>query len=208
MKLFLMLGLMSLSFALCNVTERFSGLIDSDGGDKSTETSGGSSEGAGDVKKATLSAEQEKLLDENIKWEEQGLSWRLPKGWKEMSKSRNSLNYGSPDNAFLLVNISPMSSTFPVDASVKAYYDGQVTRMKNGEVREVQYTEIDGVKGVEFVESSPEDGGDPQRHQWIGYRTYGDQVQMLNVMLSTRGSNFEKHEDEFQAILYSTGIVK
>jgi hypothetical protein len=118
------------------------------------------------------------------------------------------MNYQSPDLAFLLSNISPMSDDFPVDISTKAYYDGQVTRMKNGEVKTVKYTEIDGLKGVEFVESSPEDKGDAQRHQWIAYRKYGGQVQMLNIMLSTKGSNFEKHAAEFQAILYSMGIVK
>lgn len=212
MKILLSAALLFLALSLCNITERFTGSSDQPDQarptDGTTETNSSEQPDA-EVEKAELSAEQDKLLDgETVKWEEQGLSWRLPKGWRQMSKTRNSLNYGSPDNAFLLVNIAGMSDDFPVDTSVKAFYDGQVNRMKNGEVKEVQYTEIEGVKGVEFVESSPEDEGDPQRHQWIGYRTYGDQVQMMNVMLSTRGSNFEKHADEFQAILYSMGIVK
>ena len=83
------------------------------------------------------------------------------------------INYGSPDNAFLIGSISPMADNFPADISTKAFYDGAVTRMKNGEVKNVKYTEIDGIKGVEFVESAPEDKGDAQRHQWIAYRKYG-----------------------------------
>ena len=211
MKLLVSIGIFFFALSFCNITERFTGEKSFKPTDDNTKTETADPTGDTDteVEKAELTPEMDKQLDgETLKWEEQGLSWRLPKGWRKISKARNMLNYGSPDNAFLIANISPMSESFPVDASVKAYYDGAVTRMKNGELKEVKYTEIEGVKGVEFIESSPEDSGDPRRHQWIAYREYGDQVQMLNIMLSTKGSNFEKHADEFQAILYSMGIVK
>ena len=54
----------------------------------------------------------------------------------------------------------------------------------------------------------PEDKDDPRRHQWIAYRTYLGQKQQLNVMTSTKGTNFEKHSDDFPAILYSMKAVK
>jgi hypothetical protein len=211
MKLLLSIGLFMFALSFCNITEKFTGKKDFKPADNTTESNSAEPTGETDTKveKAELTAEQDKLLDgEAVKWEEQGLSWRLPKGWRKIVKNRNMLNYGSSDNAFLIASISAMSDDFPVDASMKATYNSAVTRMKNGEVREVQYTEIEGVKGVEFVESSPEDKSDAHRHQWIGYRKYGDQSQMLNIMLTTKGSNFEKHSDEFQAILYSMGIVK
>ena len=210
MKILVSIGLFIFALSFCNITERFT----SEKGFKPTEdqpeanTTEPTGETDAEVEKAELTPEMDKLLEDEVKWEEQGLSWRVPKGWKQMTKTRNALNYSSGDGAFLLVNISPMSDNFPVDASVKAYYDQSVQQMKNGKYKSVQYTEIEDVKGVEFVESSPEDGGDPRRHQWIAYRNYGDQVQMLNVMLSTSGDKFEKKEDVFQAVLYSMGIVK
>ncbi|CAN5280091.1 hypothetical protein BH20ACI2_BH20ACI2_01500 [soil metagenome] len=54
----------------------------------------------------------------------------------------------------------------------------------------------------------PEDRSGPRRHQWIGYRNYLGQKQQLNVMTSTKGTNFGKHTDTFQAILYSMKATK
>lgn len=214
MKSLISIGLFMFALSFCNLSERLSGTKDfspkSDNMNaNSTNAPDTKTSTDSDVEKAVLTAEQSALLTgEPLKWEEQGLSWKLPKGWRKIVQNRNMLNYASPDNAFLIVNISPMADNFPVDVSTEAFYNGAVTRMKNGEVKNVKYTEIDGVKGIEFVESAPEDKGDPQRHQWLAYRKYGGQVQMLNLMLSTKGSNFAKHADEFQAVLYSTGIVK
>jgi len=67
---------------------------------------------------------------------------------------------------------------------------------------------IDGIPGVEFVEAMPTGKNDPRRHQWIAYRTYLGQKQQLNVMTSTSGTNFDKHKDDFPAILYSMKAVK
>ncbi len=214
MKSLISIGLFMFALSFCNLAERFTGTKDFS--PKSDDTASNSNAAPdtktstdSDVEKAVLTAEQSALLTgEPLKWEEQGMSWKLPKGWKKISQDRNMLNYGSPDNAFLIVSISPMADNFPADVSTNANYEAAVTRMKNGEVKNVKYTEIDGIKGVEFVESAPEDKSGPQRHQWLAFRKYGGQLQMLNLMLSTKGSNFDKHEKEFQAILYSTGIVE
>ncbi len=210
MKSILSVGLFMFAMSFCNITEKLTGSKDFKPSNDNSATATAPDSKTGSVADtAVLTAEMSELLDgESLKWEEQGISWKLPKGWKKISQNRTSMNYSSPDNAFLLSNISNMSADFPVEISTKAFYDGAVTRMKNGEVKEVKYTEIDGLKGVEFVESAPEDKSDAQRHQWLAYRKYGGQVQMLNIMLSTKGSNFDKHSKEFQAILYSMGIVK
>lgn len=216
MKILVSIGLFMFALSFCNLAERFSGSKETGSTSGNTAAPSNSTNAPdkktsdeSEVEKASLTGEQSALLTgDALKWDEQGLSWKLPKGWKKLSQDRNSLNYGSPDNAFLIVQISPMAENFPVDISTKANYDGAVTRMKNGEVKTVKYTEIDGIKGVEFVESAPDDKSDAQRHQWLGFRKYGGQIQLLTLMLSTKGSNFEKHADEFQAILYSTEIVK
>lgn len=211
MKSLLSIGFFMFALSFCGIADKLTGSKDFKPGTDGTNSTTSAPESKSDAvaDKAVLTAEQSALLDgEALTWEEQGISWKLPKGWKKLSQDRNSMNYSSPDNAFLLSNISPMSDDFPMEISTKAFYDGAVTRMKSGEVKTVKYTEIDGIKGVEFIESSPEDKSGPQRHQWIAYRKYGGQVQMLNIMLSTKGSNFEKHANEFQAIMYSMGIVK
>lgn len=137
------------------------------------------------------------------KWDDQGLSWKLPSGWKKMTATKDSFNYSSPDDAFLLVNISTLGDSFPMEISLKAYYEQAMAQLKNGKYESVaDPVEIDGIPGVEFVEAPPAGKDNPRRHQWIAYRKYLGSVQQLNVMTSTKGSNFAKHEDDFPAILY------
>jgi hypothetical protein len=100
-----------------------------------------------------------------------------------------------------------MANDFPTDISLKAYYDSSVTRKKNGELEEVRWLELDGVKGVSFREAMPEGQGDPRRLQWITYRKFAGQTQMVNLMLATTGKGFEKNQDTFYGILYSTKLV-
>jgi len=160
--------------------------------------------------KATLTPAQEQAIagGDTISWDQQGLSWTVPKGWKKMDVSKTSFNYQSPDLAFLLVNISEMSDDFPMDSSLKAYYDQAMQQLKQGHYESVRMLNIDGIDGVEFVESAPEQKDGIRRHQWIGYRSYLGQKQMVNVMTSTDQSKFDKHKDDFAAIMYSMKATK
>ena len=114
---------------------------------------------------------------------------------------------GSWDAASLIVNISPMDGSFPTEVSLNAFYDGAKTRAKNGEVDELKWVEIDGLKGVQFRESNPESADGIRRLQWIAYRKYAGQVQMVNLMLASSGKDFPQHQDAMYAILYSTKIT-
>lgn len=211
MKSLLALGILSFALAFCGLGDKIKQL---GGGtpSNSTSPSNGSktSTGDADAEKPNLTSDQQAIADggEKTSWDDQGMSWMLPKGWKKMTSTKSSFNYSSPDLAFLLVNISTMASDFPSETSLKATYQSSVDQLKNGKYEKVRYLEIDGIKGVEFIETMPEDKGDARRHQWIAYRTYQGQNQMLNVMVSTKGSNFEKHRDDFPAILYSMKIAK
>lgn len=216
MKLFLSIGLFFFALSFCNLSERISKL--SGGGSANQNSAVNTSGNTATVSKTDdAAAEKPRLTDQQqfivdgadeVRWNEQAMSWKLPKGWKKMNATKDSFNYSSPDLAFLLVNISNMPNDFPADISLKATYDSNIQQMKNGKYENVRYLEIDGVRGVEFVETMPEDKSGPRRHQWIAYRPYNGQIQMLNVMLSTKGSNFEKHRDDFPAILYSMKITK
>lgn len=209
MKSLLLLGLITFALTFCGLSERLKSLTgggNTTSGNSATSTKTSESEAG----KPTLTSEQEATIanGDTISWDQQGIKWTVPKGWKKMDVSKQSFNYQSPDNAFLLVNISEMSSDFPTDISTKAFYDQAMEQLKNGHNESVRMTNIDGINGVEFVEAMPEDKDGARRHQWIGYRTYLGQKQMLNVMLSTKGSNFDRHRDDFPAIMYSMKLTK
>lgn len=219
MKSLLTLGLISFALTFCGLGDRLKQLTGSTETNTNTASSNSGSNSSANssspsstvsVEKPKLTAEQQTILDTGIeaKWDDQGISWRLPMGWSKMDVKKESFNYKSADNAFLLVNISVMPDSFPMDVSLKAYHDQALQQLKNGKYESVRMLEIDGIQGVEFTESPPEGKDDPRRHQWIAYRTYLGQKQMLNVMTSTKGSNFEKHKDDFPAILYSMKLVK
>lgn len=213
-------GVFILALSFCGISEKLQSLTkqsssntssnaSSNTGNSGSNTSSTSSSGGDKAEKPSLTSDQQAALDggQEIKWSDQGITWTLPKGWKEMDKStKETFNYQSPDNAFLLVNISSLGSSFPVEQSLKAYYESSIEKIKEGKYENARYLEIDGVKGVEFIETMPESKDGPRRHQWIGYRNYMGQTQMLNIMLSTKGSNFEKHRNDFPAVLYSTKI--
>lgn len=219
MRSILTLALISFALTFCGLGDRLKQLTGTtETNTNSTSSSSGTNSSTGpsnsssvqSVEKPKLTAEQQTILDTGIeaKWDDQGISWRLPMGWSKMDVKKETFNYKSSDNAFLLVNISVMPDSFPMDVSLKAYHDQALQQLKNGKYESVRMLEIDGIQGVEFTEAPPETKDDPRRHQWIAYRTYLGQKQMLNVMTSTKGTNFEKHKDDFPAILYSIKFVK
>jgi hypothetical protein len=200
---------MTLVFTFCGLSERLKSISGGSGSNSATSPSK-TATGEADAEKPKLTSAQQAILDsaEEVTWDDQGISWKLPKSWKKMDVKKESFNYGSPDNAFLIGSISVMSNDFPSDISLKATYESSLQQLKNGKYENVRYVEIDGVKGVEWTETMPEDKDGPRRHQWIAFRNYQGQNQQLNIMLSTKGTNFEKNRDNFAAVMYSMTIAK
>jgi hypothetical protein len=198
---------LGLVLSLCNLGDKLKT------GDKSTGSGkSASSDSGGAAEKATPTAAQTQALvgGTTANWENQGMSWTVPPNWKETSKESKSLLWRSPgggDAANLIVSISPMDESFPVDSANQASFDGQKTRFKNGEVDELKWLEIDGLKGVQFRESDPEKPDGIRRLQWLAYRKYAGQVQGINVMLSTSGKDFLRHQDAMYGVLYSTKVA-
>lgn len=215
MKSILSLGVLIFALSFCNLSEKLSQLK---GGNSTNQNSSVNSTATNSAKTSTdetvekpkLTAAQQTINDggQETKWDDQGIAWTLPKNWKKMNIAKTMFNYGSPDLAFLIANISVMPGNFPSDVSLKGTYESSLEQLKNGKYENVRYLEIDGVKGVEFIETMPEEKSDPRRHQWIAFRNYQGQNQQLNVILSTKGTNFEKHRDDFPAVLYSMKIAK
>jgi hypothetical protein len=209
MKHILVVLVIGFALSLCNLSNRFKqgkSTSSSPGSSSSSTDSGASAEHGAPTaaQTAALAGGQE------IKWDQQGMSWTVPPKWTEASNESKMFVWRSPggsDAATLIVNISPMDENFPTDASIKAFYDGAKTRAKNGEVDELKWVEIDGLKGVQFRESNPEKPDDSRRLQWMAYRKFAGQVQFVNLMLATQGKDFERHKDAMYGILYSTKLV-
>ena len=215
MKSILSLGLLFIAVSFCGLSDKLKGLTETPAANSNTAANSGTipsktSSSDTTAEKAKLTASQQAIIDggTETKWDEQGISWTLPSGWKKMDVKKEQFNYSSSDNAFLLVNIAALGDSFPMDISLKAYYDQAMQQLKNGKYETVRMLEIDGLSGVEFTEAPPEGKDDVRRHQWIAYRRYLGQVQQLNVMTSTKASNFDKHKDDFPAILYSMKATK
>jgi hypothetical protein len=207
MKQIPMLLALGLALSLCNLMNK-----SKNSGSSGSNGSGSSSSSSGTVEKGQPNAAQTAALagGQPIKWDQQGMSWTVPAKWTQSENEEKSFMWRSPggsEAANLIVSISAMDENFPTDVSIKAFYDGAKSRAKNGEVDEVKWLEIDGVKGVEFREANPKKADDFRRLQWLAYRKYAGQVQMVNVMLSTNGKGFPEHQDAMYGVLYSTKLV-
>jgi hypothetical protein len=178
-----------------------------------SNSSSSSPTAGGDAQPPQPTAEQSAAIagGQSANWAQQEISWTVPQRWKQDSANSTSFNWSSPgtaDRAFLLVNISAMGADFPADISAKAFYDQAQTRKQQGQVTDARWLLLDGVKGVMFREAAPEDSSGVQRLQWMGYRKYKGQTQLVNIMLSSEGKYFTQNEDAMYGILYSTKMTK
>jgi hypothetical protein len=204
MKQIPVLLVLGFALSLCNLSNKL----------KSTDKSGKSSSTSSDTsaEHATPTAAQTEALagGQTVKWDQQGMSWTVPPKWTQSDNDSKTLVWRSPggsDAANLIVNISAMDESFPTDISIKAFFDAAKTREKNGGVDEVKWLEIDGLKGLEFREANPEKPDGIRRLQWMAYRKYAGQVQLVNLMLSSNGVGFPKHQDAMYGVMYSTKIA-
>ena len=202
MKSVLLLVLICFSLTLCNLTSRF----------KKSSDPGSSVGGDITAEKAAPTAAQTAALagGKSVQWDVQGMSWTVPPSWTETEKDLKGLIWRSPggsDAASLIISISAMDESFPADSAIKATYDQQKSRAKNGEVDEYKWVEIDGVKGVQFREVDPPRPDDIRRLQWITYRKFAGQVQYVSVMLASSAKGFQTHQDAMYGVLYSTKLI-
>jgi len=162
MKLFVSLGLFVFALSFCNLSERLSqlkggGSNNQNSSANSTTNSSKTSTTDETVEKPKLTASQQAISDggQSVKWDDQGISWTLPKNWKKMNVAKTMFNYSSPDLAFLIANISVMPDNFPSETSLKATYETALQQLKNGKYENVRYLEIDGVKALNLPKRCP-----------------------------------------------------
>ena len=195
------------SLSLCNLSEKLHKSGSSSSGTSASGGGGGSTAEHGEPTAAQTAA---LAGGQQAKWDKQGMSWTVPPQWTEQENESKSFMWRSPgggDAASLIVSISPMDESFPAEASINATYEQAKSRAKNGEVDEVKWVEIDGLKGVQFREANPEHPDGARRLQWIAFRKYTGQLQEINLMLATQGKDFDRHKDAMYGILYSTKVA-
>src|SRR5689334_6397350 len=114
-------AILLLAMAFCGyvdkVKERINGIEANSANSSNTGTKSGSST----IDPAKPTSAQQAIIDRGTEtgWSDQGVSWRLPAGWKKMDVKKTSFNYESPDNAFLLVNVSELGDNFPMETSLQ-----------------------------------------------------------------------------------------
>ncbi len=194
-----------LVLSLCNLSERFK----KSGSNSNSAPAISESDAKAELAQPTAAQAAALSGGQEAKWERQGMSWTVPPNWTQTSNDSTMFMWRSPGSgaASLIVNISPMDDSFPPDVSIKQWFEQARGRAKNGQVDEVKWVEIDGVKGVQFREASQEHEDSPRRLQWIAYRTYLGQLQLINLMLASESKDFERHKDAMYGILYSGKIA-
>jgi len=207
MKHILLIVALVLVVAACNLTSK----LKSNGNSNSSSSSSGNPTKIGDdpVEKPNPTAAQTAAIanGQEVKWDQQGITWTLPANWKKMDVRNESLSYGG-NGAFLTVAISVMPQMENLtDVSIKAMFEGAKTNQKIGKNDEVRWLELDGVRGVGFREAKPEMADDIRRLEWQAYRKYAGSTQLVTMILSSNGANFPNHADELYGILYSTKLV-
>ncbi len=212
MNSFLAVGCLAVVLAFCGIGDRLKQMTGSSANSNSASNSGTGTKTAtsSGAEKPSLTAAQQSIQDgaTETKWDDQGISFKLPSGFAKMQVMKESFNYGSPSAGFLIGSISVMPSSFPAETSLDATYTQALDMLKQGKYESVRWLEIDGVKGVEWIEAMPEIKDGARRHQWIAFRNYQGQNQQLNIMVSTDGNKFEPKRDTFAAIMYSMKIAK
>ena len=209
MKNLIPLALLVFVVAACNLSSKLKSGNSNDSSTNSSSSGSASKIGDDPVEKPNPTAAQTAAIagGQEVKWDQQGITWTLPANWKKSTVTTEGLTH-SGNGAFLIVNISvlPQMENL-VDVSLKAMHEGAKTNAKIGKNDEVKWLELDGVRGVQFRESKPEMPDDIRRLEWQAYRKYAGSTQLVTVILSSNGANFPKHEDELYGILYSTKLV-
>src|ERR1051325_4942421 len=100
------LALLVFVVAACNLSSK---LKPGNSNDASTSPSSGSSSKIGDdpVEKPNPTAAQTAAIagGDEVKWDQQGITWTVPANWKKLDVRNETLSYGG-NGAFLTVNIS------------------------------------------------------------------------------------------------------
>jgi hypothetical protein len=156
-----------------------------------------------------MTAEQRALADAGaeVRWDDEDISWTLPKNWKKLKIVDRLFKYGPSDDLYIHATILVVAPGFDTEASLRSTYDGAVAKVESGEYEKARMVQIDGISGVEWIEAGAGQG-EARRHQWIAFRKHNGKSQQLNVILAAPAAEFDKQRDQLAAVMYSAKIAK
>jgi hypothetical protein len=122
-----------------------------------------------------------------ITWEEQGMKVTLPAGWHKgelKSGVETFWNLKGPDGASLSIDVLDDQESVDVEDAFRKDYDFRLKRQQSGELDEVRYLELNGVKGL-LSRWTEADARDRSLHLlWQGWRRYKGKRQFVSITLS------------------------
>ncbi|MBK8304551.1 MAG: hypothetical protein IPK98_14545 [Chloracidobacterium sp.] len=95
MKSILTLGMITFALTFCGLGDKLKGLSGSGGSNTNTTTTGSNSSSTSSssstAEQAKPNAAQQAIIDggTETKWDDQGLSWKLPAGWSKMDVKKS-----------------------------------------------------------------------------------------------------------------------
>jgi hypothetical protein len=142
-----------------------------------------------------------------ITWEEQGVSFTVPAGWREeKTEIEDNFKLQGPDGAGLSIDVLSLKAETSPEREL-AEHDG-LLRLQAGKFDELRYLELDGVRGL-FTRAAP--GAvvdDAVTLNWVAYRRHKGKQQFISLHLSSPRNSFSKRRDEIYAVLASTKLAQ
>jgi hypothetical protein len=158
---------------------------------------------------AELSPAEEAALAEarEVEWTEGRMSFRVPADFSDVQITQQSAWYQNPTGTVALVaSASPVASRVEPEPFLQALYSQHQPRRKSGAYDQLQYLEIDHVKGLLFRECPTQKAETPRRLQWTGFRDLDGKQETVSIVITGPGADFAKNETLISAMLVAAKL--
>ena len=150
----------------------------------------------------TITPNLDPNLTRTYTWAETGLEITLLQGWRrdDDGSSETERWWTTKDSSNFKVRVSTTTSGRTIEDDTTHYYETQ----KGSE--DLSYINVDGLRGVHFLRSEKAVSLKPQDEKWIFWsaqRMWGDQRQLITVVLTTPTESFEKNSHLLYSLLAS-----
>ena len=141
-----------------------------------------------------------------ITWEQQGMKVTLPAGWRKdalLAQAPETFSFEDPGGARLSIEVLDTQEDVNVEEGLRKDYDFRLKRQQSGDLDEVRYLELDGVKGL--LSRWTERKGDEREisFQWQTFRKYKGNQQFVSIGLWGSVNGPTDRQQELSGILNS-----
>jgi biopolymer transport protein ExbD len=149
--------------------------------------------------------------EQTIKWEEQGMKFTLPAGWHKkalLGQGPEMFRFEGPGGATLSIWVRDNQEGVDVEEGLRKDYEFRLKRQQSGELDEVRYLELDGVKGLLSRYSERKADEREINLQWQAFRRYKGKLQFVSIGLWGSVNGPTERQRELSGILYSTKLIQ